>query len=224
LAGDGATRSAENTGIAFADAIAHDIAIEPHPLTTNEMETNVVVIQHPVMTNQGLAVLGTLGLFSREFTPTGPGAAGPGAYHWTKSPGGPGELRSCVSVAPIQIQAVVGAHRIGRLGIAFAPGEIFSNISTVLKSERKQNDAPVGSRAEPPAFEVTTNPYTFGQAPDWMPDGVHVVHHADRGEGNQIYVAKLDGSDERCLTCGQPGPNMVPDSRPQGDVILFHSW
>ena len=84
--------------------------------------------------------------------------------------------------------------------------------------------APVGSRAEPPAFEVTTNPYTFGQAPDWMPDGVHVVHHADRGEGNQIYVAKLDGSDERCLTCGQPGPNMVPDSRPQGDVILFHSW
>ena len=141
LDGDGETGSAENTGIAFADAIARNIAIEPHPLTTNEMETNVVVIQHPVMTNQGLAVLGTLGLFSREFLPTGPGAAGPGAYHWTKSPGGPGELRSCVSVAPIQIQAVVGAHRIGRLGIAFAPGEIFSNISTVLKSERKQNDA-----------------------------------------------------------------------------------
>jgi hypothetical protein len=78
--------------------------------------------------------------------------------------------------------------------------------------------------AVPARFEVTTNPYTFGQAPDWMPDGEHVVHHADRGEGNQIYVAKLDGTDERCLTCGQPGPNMVPDSRPQGDVILFHSW
>ena len=57
-----------------------------------------------------------------------------------------------------------------------------------------------------------------------MPDGEHVVHHADRGDGNQIYIARLDGSEERCLTCGQPGPNMVPDSRPQGDVILFHSW
>jgi Tol biopolymer transport system component len=83
---------------------------------------------------------------------------------------------------------------------------------------------PANGPADPPAFEVITNPYTFGQAPDWMPDGEHVVHHADRGEGNQIYVARLDGSEESCVTCGQPGPNMVPDSRPQGDVILFHSW
>jgi Tol biopolymer transport system component len=80
-------------------------------------------------------------------------------------------------------------------------------------------------RAAQPRFEVTTNPYTFGQAPDWMPDGVHVVHHkADADGTNQIWIAKLDGSEERCLTCGQPGPNMVPDSHPQGDVILFHSW
>jgi len=80
-------------------------------------------------------------------------------------------------------------------------------------------------------FEVTTNSFTFGQAPDWMPDAQHgdhvdrVVHHAaDENGTNQIYIAKLDGSEQRCLTCGQPGPNMVPDSRPQGDVILFHSW
>src|SRR5262245_35464505 len=83
---------------------------------------------------------------------------------------------------------------------------------------------PASGHADPAAFTVITNPYTFGQAPDWMPDGEHVVHHADRGEGNQLYVVDLDGSDERCLTCGQPGPNMVPDSRPQGDVVLFHSW
>ena len=82
----------------------------------------------------------------------------------------------------------------------------------------------LGGAAEP-AFEVTTNSYQFGQAPDWMPDGEHVVHHAFDEDGtNQIYIAALDGSDPRCLTCGQPGPNMVPDSRPQGDVILFHSW
>jgi len=85
--------------------------------------------------------------------------------------------------------------------------------------------APFGARAADPAFVVTTNPYTFGQAPDWMPDGIHVVHHAADADGvNQIYVNALDGTGARCLTCGQPGPNMVPDSRAQGDVILFHSW
>jgi Tol biopolymer transport system component len=84
---------------------------------------------------------------------------------------------------------------------------------------------PFGARADAPAFVVTTNSYQFGQAPDWMPDGEHVVHHAFDEEGtNQIYIAELDGSDPQCVTCGQPGPNMVPDSRPQGDVILFHSW
>ena len=82
-----------------------------------------------------------------------------------------------------------------------------------------------GARAAAPSFEVTTNPYTFGQAPDWMPDGIHVVHHAPDADGvNQIFIAKLDGTESRCLTCGQPGPNMVPDARPQGDVVLFHSW
>ena len=84
---------------------------------------------------------------------------------------------------------------------------------------------PFTAPAAEPAFVVTTNSYTFGQAPDWMPDGVHVVHHAADDAGtNQIWIAKLDGSEPRCLTCGQPGPNMVPDSRAQGDVILFHSW
>jgi hypothetical protein len=84
---------------------------------------------------------------------------------------------------------------------------------------------PYAGHAAPPRFVVTTNSYTFGQAPDWMPDGVHVVHHKSDADGtNQIWIAKLDGTEERCLTCGQPGPNMVPDSRPQGDVILFHSW
>jgi Tol biopolymer transport system component len=74
-------------------------------------------------------------------------------------------------------------------------------------------------------FVVEENAYTFGQAPDWMPDGARVVHHAADDDGtNQIWTANLDGSGEQCLTCGQPGPNMVPDSRPQGDVVLFHSW
>jgi Tol biopolymer transport system component len=84
---------------------------------------------------------------------------------------------------------------------------------------------PFTGTAAPRRFVVTTNSYQFGQAPDWMPDGRRVVHHkADAENVNQIHIANLDGSGERCLTCGQPGPNMVPDSRAQGDVILFHSW
>jgi len=84
---------------------------------------------------------------------------------------------------------------------------------------------PMSAGASERAFVVKTNSYTFGQAPDWMPDGIHVVHHAPDPAGtNQIWIAKLDGSQSRCLTCGQPGPNMVPSARRQGDVILFHSW
>src|SRR5436853_365296 len=44
------------------------------------------------------------------------------------------------------------------------------------------------------------------------------------GGGNQVVTSKLDGSDQDCVTCGQPGPNQVAQYRPQGDVILFHSW
>jgi Tol biopolymer transport system component len=71
-------------------------------------------------------------------------------------------------------------------------------------------------------FEVTTNPYTFGQAPDWMPDG-RVAFHDDFGEGQQVYVSGLDGSGRKCLTCDMPGPNMVPAVQPGGRRILFHS-
>src|SRR4051794_35275969 len=72
-------------------------------------------------------------------------------------------------------------------------------------------------------FAVTTNSFTFGQAPDWMPDG-RVVWHDDVTGKQQTYISALDGSGKQCLTCSQPGPNMVAQARPQGDWILFHSW
>jgi Tol biopolymer transport system component len=73
------------------------------------------------------------------------------------------------------------------------------------------------------SFKVTTNAFTFGQAPDWMPDG-RVVWHDDVTGEQQTYISALDGSGKRCLTCAQKGPNMVAQARPQGDWILFHSW
>src|SRR3954471_952090 len=71
-------------------------------------------------------------------------------------------------------------------------------------------------------FRVTTNSYTFGQAPDWMPDG-RVAFHDDFGDGQQVYLSALDGSGRRCLTCDMEGPNMVPAVQPGGQRILFHS-
>jgi Tol biopolymer transport system component len=73
--------------------------------------------------------------------------------------------------------------------------------------------------------DVTTHSYAFGQAPMFMPDG-RVVFGKDfkQGDGAQVYMVNRDGSNLRCLTCGQPAPNNVPAPRPQGDWILFHSW
>src|SRR5712691_1277797 len=75
-------------------------------------------------------------------------------------------------------------------------------------------------------FLVSTNSFTFGQAPDWSPDGTRVLYHDDypANPGQQLYTSRLDGSDRRCITCGQDAPNMVAHWRPQGDAILFHSW
>jgi Tol biopolymer transport system component len=74
-------------------------------------------------------------------------------------------------------------------------------------------------------YSVSTNKYAFGQAPAFMPDG-RIVFGKDfkKGDGIQVYIARQDGSDFKCLTCGQPPPNNVPVPRPQGDWVLFHSW
>lgn len=126
---------AENTGVAFGNAIAADIAAGGNTLTTNTVETEIVEITHPV-SNPVLAAGGILNLFNRDFLPTGPAAGLPGAYQWSKTPvTEPGAVRSCVTASPVQIITPVGGHRIGNALILFAPGEIFSNISEVAKSK-----------------------------------------------------------------------------------------
>src|SRR5262245_37102092 len=83
-----------------------------------------------------------------------------------------------------------------------------------------------GTPVPPPDFQIQTNPYTVGQAPDWMPDGQHVVYNDDPPGGGpkQIFSSRLDGTDRRCLTCELKGPNQVPVVQPGGQHILFHSW
>jgi Tol biopolymer transport system component len=72
-------------------------------------------------------------------------------------------------------------------------------------------------------FRVVTHGVTFGQAPVVGRDGT-VVFHDDAGDGEQIYASRMDGSHRRCITCAIGAPNMVPQLRPEGDAVLFHSW
>ena len=131
VGGADAEATAENTGVAVADDISRDITHSPYTLASNDLVASAQDITHPAMTNPGLLTLGAVGLFDREFTPGTKGAGLPGAYMWSKSDGA-GQARSCASFGPTVI-TTAGAHRIGELVIAFAPGEIFSNIAEVVK-------------------------------------------------------------------------------------------
>ena len=141
---------AEIAGMAIADDVAADIEGNAKALASNEMAAATTDITHPVMTNPGLVTLGTVGLFDREFVPGSEAAGAPGVYHWSRS----GELSSsgedndpeprgsflsgCDTAGPT-VLTTTGAHRIGELLIAFAPGEIFSNIAEVIKERADSN-------------------------------------------------------------------------------------
>jgi hypothetical protein len=74
-------------------------------------------------------------------------------------------------------------------------------------------------------FKVTSNRYSFGQAPSWTADGQVLSTEFDSAGINQIYRSKLDGSRQQCLTCSTvKGPNGLPQARPQGDWIMFESY
>lgn len=73
-------------------------------------------------------------------------------------------------------------------------------------------------------FSASTLKHTFSQAPAFMPDGRIVDSENLGANGVQVYVSNEDGSARRCLTCTLKGPNQVPQPRPQGDWVLFHSW
>ncbi|HLG01436.1 MAG TPA: hypothetical protein VI916_13295 [Acidimicrobiia bacterium] len=149
---------AEDTGAAIGDAILGDIedgGLDDSELEDNEMTPAVQTITHPVATNPGLTTLAAAGFFDREFTPGTKGAGLPGVYHWSRrgevsSAGEPGTLpddpeddrgfaNGCDTAGPTII-TTAGAHKIGSLLVAFAPGEIFSNLAEVIK-ERADNNS-----------------------------------------------------------------------------------
>src|SRR3954463_5114709 len=84
--------------------------------------------------------------------------------------------------------------------------------------------APASAQSISTPYTVRDHPYTFGQAPVFLPNGDVVVgKNFKDGNGMQVYRSRLDGSGRRCLTCDMPAPNNVPAPRPQGDWGPFHS-
>ena len=74
-------------------------------------------------------------------------------------------------------------------------------------------------------FKVTKLRYAFGHGASWATDGQVLATRFDSSGQEQIYRASLSGRDQRCLTCATvPGPNGLPQQRPQGDWILFESY
>ena len=138
--------SVEATGQAIAgDVAASIVGGDGHVLAGNAMAAAAKVVTHPATTNPGIVTLASVGLFDREFVPGSKGSGVPGTYSWSRAgetstspgedndPGAKGETaRACVSAGPTVITSA-GAHRIGDLQIAFAPGEIFGTIAEVVK-------------------------------------------------------------------------------------------
>jgi hypothetical protein len=131
------------TGRAIANEVSASIASTGHRLAASTMKADARVLEHPVTTNPGLVTLGAVGLFDREFHPGTKGAGLPGVYTWSRAgqtstaapgppPMSPTHTRACTSAGPT-VRTTAGAHRIGDLVIAFAPGEIFGTLAEVVK-------------------------------------------------------------------------------------------
>ena len=74
-------------------------------------------------------------------------------------------------------------------------------------------------------FKVTKLHNAFGHGASWATNGDVLSTQFDRAGILQIYRAKLNGNGQRCLTCRTvPGPNGLPQERPQGGWILFESY
>ena len=137
-----------NMGNDFATFIKKDIA-RGTTLTTNEIKSVAADIEHPV-SNWAETGLGLTNMLDREFMPDSEGGAPGGAYQWGKgglpqdkrekyfTDGGTGPEKACTTAGPTGIRTQVSGFRVGNLTVLTAPGEIFSNISEVVKSKARK--------------------------------------------------------------------------------------
>ena len=98
-------------------------------------------------------------------------------------------------------------------------------VSLVLASGQAAAEKSVISPYFGAPFEIKRNSYAFDQAASWTRVGKVLSGQLDSAGVSQIYRAKLDGSDQLCLTCSTvQGPSAFPQERPQTDWIMFESY
>ena len=144
--------SMDNMSKTFSRYLAGEIARTSTQLQGNQIAAAAAVIEHPV-TNWGELGLSAIGAFDREFTPESPGAGGPMTYSWEKGRGSrtipeqiqrqepprPEDARSCFAASPASVRTPIAAYRIGELNVFTGPGELFSNLTEVIKSKARNN-------------------------------------------------------------------------------------
>ena len=160
--------------------------------------------------------------------PCGPSARAPTGVAGVALGRVPGALIHNATEAMTTREPAAGRPRAGRPALVAA---MLVALAAAIgpRAARGQEASEPAARQGDRRFVVDVNPFTIGQAPDWL-DRTHVVWHdpAGRDEDDdgeiQIYRSTLDGTEKVCLTCGLDGPNQVPVVQPHGQWILFHSW
>lgn len=124
----------------FAAFVKADIEDGGHSMTTSTIKAVNATIAHP-STNWGENGLAFGGLLDREFTPGSDGADGPG--QWV---GGKHGVRKCASSSAVMVKTDLSGYLIGNLRVLTAPGELFSNMTVVMKSRTGRTDARNGGQ------------------------------------------------------------------------------
>jgi hypothetical protein len=118
----------------FAGYVTADITRGGSGLVDNDVMAADVTIEHPV-TNWAEAGLGVATLLDRPFLPDDDAAGPAGRYQFAKNT----PTRSCTTAGPFTVKTQVSGYRIGDLTVLTGPGELFSNMSEVVKSKARRN-------------------------------------------------------------------------------------
>ena len=138
LTGDGAYDDYDKViemGEDFAAFMGKDIDRGGKVLDANAIKGAGVDVEHPV-TNWAETGLGIANLLDREFMPDTDGGTPPTGGQWGK--GGAAPEKMCSSASATGIRTQVSGFRVGDLTVVTGPGELFSNITEVVKSKARR--------------------------------------------------------------------------------------
>lgn len=138
LTGDGAYDDYDKViemGDDFAAFMEGDIERGGAVLRSNEIKTAGVDVEHPV-TNWAETGLGIANLLDREFMPNSDGGTPPLAGQWGAGDAAP--EKKCSAAGPTGVRTQVSGFRVGDLTVVTGPGELFSNMTEVVKSKARR--------------------------------------------------------------------------------------